>query len=327
MVRHSGRWEICALSPPLPAISVSITLSTFFALRPKAWNAGELSRSGMVASHAEDIGGPHCGAAHAVNASLADRAAARLPDLDQGIDLIAQAKSGGYWAIQCKYRTDKKRSLSWRGELATFTGLAFGVCKGITHALVAHQLRARTVQHRQTLLLEPLHRHERHAWSRHRLADRGGITRIRLATLDMGLDVLRRHQLHAVPELGNLTRPISALPQASMPTRHGASLAKNANTSLRLSFRATTTFALSIDAVDLEHLLCKVDPDGGNCCHGRPTLVIRLQRSLYGTSMPCEAPSTSSKRAVTWLSDFEVGPTLRHATMGAKCQGTKSLPR
>ena len=66
------------------------------------------------------------------------RAALNLPDLDQGIDLIANVKSGGFWAIQCKYRTDKKRSLSWRGELATFTGLAFGVCKGITHALVAH---------------------------------------------------------------------------------------------------------------------------------------------------------------------------------------------
>ena len=44
------------------------------------------------------------------------------------------------------------------------------------------------------------------------------------------------------------------------------------------------------------------------------------QRSLYGTSMPCEAPSTSSKRAVTWSSGFEVDPTLRHASMGAKCQ-------
>src|SRR5262245_28275728 len=55
--------------------------------------------------------------------------------------------------------------------------------------------------------------------------------------------------------------------------------------------------ALRIDAVDLEHLLCKVEPDGGNCCHGRPSLVIRLQRSLYGTSMPSEAPSTSSRAA------------------------------
>src|SRR5262245_3305913 len=47
-------------------------------------------------------------------------------------------------------------------------------------------------------------------------------------------------------------------------------------------------------AVDLEYLLCKVEPDGANCWHGRPSLVIRHQRSLYGTSMPCEAPSTSS---------------------------------
>ena len=52
--------------------------------------------------------------------------------------------------------------------------------------------------------------------------------------------------------------------------------------------------------VDLEHLLCKVEPDGGNSCHGRPSLVIRLQRSLYGTLMPCEAPSTSSKVLVLY---------------------------
>jgi superfamily II DNA or RNA helicase len=65
------------------------------------------------------------------------RSALKLPGPDQGIDLIAEIKSGGYWAIQCKYRTDKKRSLNWR-ELSTFTGLAFSVCNGITHALVAH---------------------------------------------------------------------------------------------------------------------------------------------------------------------------------------------
>src|SRR5262245_56921533 len=52
--------------------------------------------------------------------------------------------------------------------------------------------------------------------------------------------------------------------------------------------------ALSIHAVDLKHLLCKVEPDGGNSCHGRPSLVIRRQRSLYGTLMPCDEPSTSS---------------------------------
>src|SRR5262249_9447988 len=43
--------------------------------------------------------------------------------------------------------------------------------------------------------------------------------------------------------------------------------------------------ALGIDAVDLEYLLCKIEPDGGNCCHGRPPLVIRHQRPFNAS--PC----------------------------------------
>jgi len=58
-----------------------------------------------------------------------------LPINDEGIDLIARTKDGGYWAIQCKYREDIDHSLT-RRELATFTDLAFGVCKGIELALV-----------------------------------------------------------------------------------------------------------------------------------------------------------------------------------------------
>jgi predicted helicase len=48
------------------------------------------------------------------------RKALKLPDRDQGIDLIAKTKLGGYWAIQCRYRTGKVRSLTWR-EISTFT--------------------------------------------------------------------------------------------------------------------------------------------------------------------------------------------------------------
>jgi len=58
-----------------------------------------------------------------------------LPESDEGIDLIARTKEGGYWAIQCKYREDIDHSLT-RRELATFTDLAFGVCKNIELALV-----------------------------------------------------------------------------------------------------------------------------------------------------------------------------------------------
>lgn len=62
------------------------------------------------------------------------RASLRHPQGDQGIDLIARTKAGGFWAIQCKYRTGKNRSLTWR-EISTFVGLAFGVFKGIEYWL------------------------------------------------------------------------------------------------------------------------------------------------------------------------------------------------
>lgn len=59
----------------------------------------------------------------------------RLPDSDQGIDLIAKTKEGEFWAIQCKYRAESSRQIPWR-EISTFTGLAFGVCKGISFGLI-----------------------------------------------------------------------------------------------------------------------------------------------------------------------------------------------
>jgi len=59
-----------------------------------------------------------------------------LPSTDQGIDLIAQTKTGEYWAIQCKYRGNVEAPLTWR-EISTFTGLSFGVCKNISFALLA----------------------------------------------------------------------------------------------------------------------------------------------------------------------------------------------
>jgi hypothetical protein len=46
-----------------------------------------------------------------------------------------------------------------------------------------------------------------------------------------------------------------------MPMTHGGNLAKNASTELP----GDNDPALGIDAVDLKHLLCKVEPDGGNC--------------------------------------------------------------
>jgi Predicted helicase len=58
-----------------------------------------------------------------------------LPSRDEGIDLIARTHTGEFWAIQAKYRSDTDAALTHR-ELATFTSLAFTVCREIAFALV-----------------------------------------------------------------------------------------------------------------------------------------------------------------------------------------------
>jgi predicted helicase len=59
----------------------------------------------------------------------------KLPGSDQGIDLVAETNDGEFWAVQCKYRQDTNHSLSWR-QISTFTGLAFGVCRGVSFGLI-----------------------------------------------------------------------------------------------------------------------------------------------------------------------------------------------
>jgi len=58
-----------------------------------------------------------------------------LPPRDEGIDLVARTHAGEFWAIQAKYRSDTDATLTHR-ELATFTSLAFTVCREISFALV-----------------------------------------------------------------------------------------------------------------------------------------------------------------------------------------------
>ena len=60
-----------------------------------------------------------------------------LPSTDEGIDLLARTHDGKFWAIQCKFRSDTRKPLTY-GELSTFTSLAFVTCKDISLAVVAH---------------------------------------------------------------------------------------------------------------------------------------------------------------------------------------------
>src|SRR5262249_22435165 len=59
------------------------------------------------------------------------------PGPDEGIDLIAHARRGEYWAIQTKFRSQRDKPLN-RRELGTFTSLAFNTCNNIALAIVAH---------------------------------------------------------------------------------------------------------------------------------------------------------------------------------------------
>ena len=60
----------------------------------------------------------------------------RLPDTDEGIDIIAETFDKKYYAIQCKYRSDPNETLTVKGDLATFSNLSFNYCKNISHAIV-----------------------------------------------------------------------------------------------------------------------------------------------------------------------------------------------
>ena len=61
----------------------------------------------------------------------------KLPNTDEGIDLVAETFDNEYWAIQCKYRSDKTETLKIKGDLATFNNLAFTVCKNFSHGIIA----------------------------------------------------------------------------------------------------------------------------------------------------------------------------------------------
>src|SRR3974390_384975 len=60
-----------------------------------------------------------------------------LPGSEEGIDLIARTRTGQYWAIQSKFRSQRDIPLT-RRNLGTFASLAFNTCNHIALAVVAH---------------------------------------------------------------------------------------------------------------------------------------------------------------------------------------------
>jgi predicted helicase len=59
----------------------------------------------------------------------------RLPDTDEGIDIIAETFDKKYYAIQCKYRSDETDTLT-RENLTSFSDMAFQQCNNFSHGIV-----------------------------------------------------------------------------------------------------------------------------------------------------------------------------------------------
>jgi predicted helicase len=64
------------------------------------------------------------------------RAKLNLPNVDEGIDLIAEAYNGNYCSIQCKFKGANESPT--RKDIATFLDLSRNHCKNITEQILVH---------------------------------------------------------------------------------------------------------------------------------------------------------------------------------------------
>jgi len=64
------------------------------------------------------------------------RAKLNLPNIDEGIDLIAEAYNGSYCSIQCKFKGANESPT--RKDIATFLDLSRNHCKNITEQILVH---------------------------------------------------------------------------------------------------------------------------------------------------------------------------------------------
>ncbi len=61
----------------------------------------------------------------------------KMPEEDEGIDLVCETFEGTYWSVQAKYRTDSDKALTTK-ELSKFLSLSFVTCTAIELGLITH---------------------------------------------------------------------------------------------------------------------------------------------------------------------------------------------
>ena len=180
--------------------------------------------------------------------------------------------------------------------------------------------------HRQNrLLLGRLHRDEPHRRPAHRLANRLGIRRVVLVALDVGLDVLRRHQPDLMAQRRNRPRPVvrrRTRLHADKAPRQSLEEPQNLNAAHRFTDHHG---AARIDAMDLKNVLGQINSDRRNLAHGwLPPLVI-LDDTILALEMPSGGHPPhhfrNAKRSMPRPStNKSTVPAARWRTGSRKCQ-------
>ena len=111
------------------------------------------------------------------------------------------------------------------------------------------------VQHHRALLLRRFDPDEPHGRTRHRLADRLGIGSVVLAPFDIRLHILRRHQLHVVPQRDQLARPVMRRRTCLYPDQAWRQLCEKLQHPAPRQSLAKHSLTINIHTVHLKHAL------------------------------------------------------------------------
>ena len=144
--------------------------------------------------------------------------------------------------------------------------------------------------HSLGLLVERLHRHEMHAGTPARFADRRGVVAVILAAFDIRRHVLRRDQMHLVAERGQFPGPMMAAATGFQGNLGGRQLGEEVDHLPAAQIEPQRRPLRLIDAVQREHGFGRVDGNAFILGHGRLRSWLftapSLARDAVGPSTP-----------------------------------------
>ncbi len=115
----------------------------------------------------------------------------------------------------------------------------------------------------------------------------GGIRRVVLVALHIGLHVARRHHADLMAERRDLARPIVRARASLHPHKTRRQLLEKGENLPAAQLAADNGLARRINAVDLKNGLRKIQPDRGNFCHRTaPFLAVHTETALWHIAMP-----------------------------------------